>query len=289
MSRYYNDNCSLDELEHHGILGQKWGVRRYQYEDGSLTPEGRERYGVADRLANVIRNDREAHRQKKIQKNRVKSLKKARAAQAAKKEAEAKRKKELEKYNLSDKAQRTVKNLDNMSDQEVQNALNRLRNEQAIRDMATTETKAWNSAHPSGIQKAMNTVDSVSKFVVKVAPAIKASTEIAKSMGLLGDSSGDKKNNSDSKPKDKNADIMQKLKDKESDLNVRKKKLDLQEKESAINAQENDLKKKNAKSSNQNEPYVVGMSAGYTMDQVFGDNQALESVINQTMKDWGLS
>lgn len=31
-------------LIHHGIKGQKWGVRRYQNEDGSLTPEGKERY-----------------------------------------------------------------------------------------------------------------------------------------------------------------------------------------------------------------------------------------------------
>lgn len=32
-------------LEHYGVKGQKWGVRRYQNEDGSLTPEGEERYG----------------------------------------------------------------------------------------------------------------------------------------------------------------------------------------------------------------------------------------------------
>ena len=33
------------ELYHHGIKGQKWGVRRYQNEDGTLTEEGKERYG----------------------------------------------------------------------------------------------------------------------------------------------------------------------------------------------------------------------------------------------------
>ena len=33
-------------LEHHGIKGQKWGIRRYQNSDGSLTDEGKQRYGV---------------------------------------------------------------------------------------------------------------------------------------------------------------------------------------------------------------------------------------------------
>lgn len=36
---------SDDYLEHHGTKGQKWGIRKYQNEDGSLTPEGREHYG----------------------------------------------------------------------------------------------------------------------------------------------------------------------------------------------------------------------------------------------------
>ena len=32
------------ELYHHGIKGQKWGVRRFQNKDGSLTPAGKKRY-----------------------------------------------------------------------------------------------------------------------------------------------------------------------------------------------------------------------------------------------------
>lgn len=35
-----------DELAHHGILGQKWGIRRYQNKDGSLTPAGEKHYKV---------------------------------------------------------------------------------------------------------------------------------------------------------------------------------------------------------------------------------------------------
>ena len=35
---------SSDELRHYGIKGQRWGVRRFQEEDGSLTPAGKERY-----------------------------------------------------------------------------------------------------------------------------------------------------------------------------------------------------------------------------------------------------
>ena len=34
----------MNEIKHHGIKGQKWGVRRYRNRDGSLTPAGRKRY-----------------------------------------------------------------------------------------------------------------------------------------------------------------------------------------------------------------------------------------------------
>lgn len=45
-------------LYHHGIKGQKWGVRRYQYADGSLTPAGQKRYNGSYSKRDVARVDR---------------------------------------------------------------------------------------------------------------------------------------------------------------------------------------------------------------------------------------
>lgn len=43
---------AITYISHHGILGQKWGVRRYQNADGSLTIAGKARYGDKRDLEN---------------------------------------------------------------------------------------------------------------------------------------------------------------------------------------------------------------------------------------------
>lgn len=45
---YYAVSYSSD-LSHHGILGQKWGIRRYRNPDGTLTPAGKKRYAALTR------------------------------------------------------------------------------------------------------------------------------------------------------------------------------------------------------------------------------------------------
>lgn len=44
QSEFLHSDSDLTQLFHHGIKGQKWGVRRFQNEDGSLTEEGKKRY-----------------------------------------------------------------------------------------------------------------------------------------------------------------------------------------------------------------------------------------------------
>lgn len=142
------------ELYHHGVKGQKWGVRRYQKKDGSLTPLGKMKY----------RTDKDFKRSY----DRNEALKKARQAKAEKRQHEAER----EQVIRSGSASELLKYKGELSPQEMNAAWQRIQWENGMKQIADKEVFA-------GKSKADKVVDTIGDLTDKSQKIIKAYNTVA--------------------------------------------------------------------------------------------------------------
>lgn len=101
------NNTHGNNLQHHGVIGMKWGVRRYQNKDGTLTNAGKKRY--EKELAKLTEEERAL-------KNKAKTAAKVNKLNQKKKDIEN-RKQELSNQK---------KKVKDMTDDELRREINRL-------------------------------------------------------------------------------------------------------------------------------------------------------------------
>lgn len=145
------NDFSSNYLAHHGILGQKWG-----HKNGPPYPLDVKDHSSAEKKAGWAKSLADSYKNRKKKKQQRKNLEKARIArakkaeekrQAAAKEAEEKKKaeefaKEKERILRSGNPKEILAYKDQLTDQEIQSALNRIRNERDIKDFARQSEKS---------------------------------------------------------------------------------------------------------------------------------------------------
>lgn len=134
---YWNDGT--DYLAHSGVKGQKWGVRRYQNPDGTLTALGRARLGLKgtyDGAKNAVKNIRNAFKQRRLNKQRKASLEKARVA----KQKKAAEQEEIRKAIASGNTEAILKYKDKLTDEQIRAATARIDTVSALESKLKTKS-----------------------------------------------------------------------------------------------------------------------------------------------------
>lgn len=125
-----------DELCHHGIRGMRWGIRRYQNKDGSLTARGKKRY---DAELKKVREQEKVLKNRQATRAKIEKLearKKAAADEKAELDAAEGKTKKRKLFGRKEKAEKDVKkSVKDMSDVELFEAINRARMEDTYRQL----------------------------------------------------------------------------------------------------------------------------------------------------------
>lgn len=138
-------------LYHHGTKGMRWGVRRYQNKDGSLTPLGKKRAGIStDKKIKSI-NDKTAAKLKSIKEKAKADAKVAKAqakADAKIAKAQAKAEAKINKAKMKGKSPSDEdsavkkKSVKDMTDDELRQHINRIKMERELSSLNPQKVSA---------------------------------------------------------------------------------------------------------------------------------------------------
>ena len=146
----------VSDLRHHGIKGQKWGVRRYQNDDGSLTTLGKLRYGTSKDYEDLSKQVSKAD-------SLIKTAKKYRA--------------EKDHKDYEDKIKT---DLSKMSDKELQQVVNRMNMEERYTQVMRSREKDRGESAAMKWLNAAGTVTTVAGSALAIAIQMKQVMEMSK-------------------------------------------------------------------------------------------------------------
>ena len=175
-----------NELRHYGILGMKWGVRRYQNEDGSLTSAGKKRYDNNggskrvsikdmdnDELRKTVERKELENRFKNSQKDKLKSTKNI--VDATSNLTRQVNQFQLDVKQKQSKSAKAKLDLSSMTDKDLRDAINRANLERQYSDLFADDDQSISigKKYLSNILGAAGNVLAVGSSAIGLALAIK--------------------------------------------------------------------------------------------------------------------
>ena len=158
------------ELQHWGVKGMKWGVRRYQNKDGSLTNAGQKRY---DRDKRENAGKKKGDKVAAADPDRWVKEDLTRSRRLADETGQMVNKVKNANDNAIRNTPKPKMDLSNMTDQEMRNQINRAILERQYNDLFAPQTVSKGREHASKILETTGSVLAIGSSALGIALAIK--------------------------------------------------------------------------------------------------------------------